>query len=121
MADDKKRTRRANGESAIYFGKDDRWHARVPMGYKDDGTPYRRHLTRPTRKELVDEVRLLEKQRDEGSARQPGKPWTVAKWLQHWVESIAKPVISENTYAGYEVAVRVHLVPGIGKHRLDRL
>ncbi|MGC5236009.1 tyrosine-type recombinase/integrase [Streptomyces albogriseolus] len=121
MAEDKKRIRRANGESAIYFGKDGRWHARVPMGYKDDGTPYRRHLTRPTRKDLVEEVRRLEKQRDEGSARQPGKPWTVEKWLRHWVENIAKPVVSENTYAGYEVAVRVHLVPGVGKHRIDRL
>lgn len=29
--------------------------------------------------------------------------------------------MSENTYDGYEVAVRVHLVPGIGKHRIDRL
>ncbi|WP_042420422.1 tyrosine-type recombinase/integrase [Streptacidiphilus anmyonensis] len=121
MAEEKKRTRRANGESAIYLGQDGRWHARVPMGYKDDGTPYRRHLTRPTRKELVEEVRRLEKQRDEGSARQPGKPWTVEKWLLHWVEDIAKPVVSENTYDGYEVAVRVHLVPSVGKHRIDRL
>lgn len=72
-------------------------------------------------KELVDAVRCLEKQRDEGSARQPGKPWTVAKWLEHSVENIAKPVVSENTYAGYEVAVRVHLVPGIGRRRIDRL
>ncbi|MEU4065933.1 tyrosine-type recombinase/integrase [Streptomyces wedmorensis] len=121
MEEQKKRTRRANGESAIYFGKDERWHARVPMGFKDDGSPYRRHLTRPTRRELVDEVRRLEKQRDEGSARQPGKPWTVEKWLAHWIENIAKPVVSENTYDGYEVAVRVHLIPGIGKHRIDRL
>ncbi len=121
MSDEKKRIRRANGESAIYMGKDGRWHGRVPMGYKDDGTPYRRHLTRKTRQDLVDEVKRLEKQRDQGSARQPGKPWSVEKWLWHWVENIAKPVVSENTYDGYEVAVRVHLVPGVGKHRIDRL
>ncbi|EDY42973.1 tyrosine-type recombinase/integrase [Streptomyces sp. SPB074] len=121
MSEEKKRTRRANGESAIYLGKDGRWHARVPMGYKDDGTPYRRHLTRPTGTELVAEVRRLEKQRDQGSAQQPGKTWTVGKWLEHWVENIAKPTVSENTYDGYEVAVRVHLVPGVGRHRLDRL
>lgn len=121
MAEKEKRTRRANGESAIYLGKDGRWHARVPMGYKDDGTPYRRHLTRRTRKDLIDEVRRLEKQRDQGSARQPGKPWSVEKWLLHWVENIARPAVSENTYDGYEVAVRVHLVPGVGKHRIDRL
>lgn len=91
------------------------------MGYKDNGEPYRRHLTRKTRDDLVDEVKKLEKQRDGGSAQQPGKAWTVEKWLWHWVEDIAKPTVSENTYDGYEVAVRVHLVPGVGKHRLDRL
>lgn len=122
MSEEKKKgTRRANGESAIYLGADGRWHARVPMGYKDNGEPYRRHITRKTRQLLVDEVQRLEKQRDQGAAKQPGKPWTVEKWLLHWVENIAKPVVSENTYDGYEVAVRVHLVPGIGKHRIDRL
>jgi integrase len=45
-----------------------------------------------------------------GSARQPAKPWTIGKWLQHWVENIAKPTVSENIYNGYEVAVRVRLV-----------
>ncbi|MFJ6727420.1 tyrosine-type recombinase/integrase [Streptomyces sp. NPDC091281] len=120
MAEKKKR-RVANGETSIYFGKDGRWHARVPMGYKDNGEPYRRHITRPSEDALKDEVKRLEKQRDQGTAQQPGKLWTVEKWLQHWVENISKPVVSENTYDGYEVAVRVHLVPGIGKHRLDRL
>lgn len=121
MAEEEKRTRRANGETAIYFGKDGRWHARVPMGYKDNGEPYRRHTTRKTRPALLKEVKRLEKQRDEGATPQPGKPWTIEKWLCHWVENIAKPTVSENTYDGYEVAVRVHLVPGVGKHRIDRL
>ncbi|WP_314243433.1 tyrosine-type recombinase/integrase [Streptomyces kutzneri] len=122
MAESKKKgTRRANGETAIYFGKDGRWHARVPMGYRDNGEPYRRHITRATEDLLKEEVKRLEKQRDQGTAQQPGKLWTVEKWLWHWVENIAKEVVSENTYDGYEVAVRVHLVPGIGKHRIDRL
>ncbi|MCX5462253.1 tyrosine-type recombinase/integrase [Streptomyces sp. FT1] len=121
MAEEKKRTRRANGETAIYFGKDGRWHARVPMGYKDNGEPYRRHITRPDEDALKAEVQRLEKQRDQGTAQQPGKLWTVERWLWHWVENIAKGTVSENTYDGYEVAVRVHLVPGVGKHRIDRL
>ncbi|MFJ6798842.1 tyrosine-type recombinase/integrase [Streptomyces sp. NPDC091268] len=122
MAESKKKgTRRANGETAIYFGKDGRWHARVPMGYRDNGEPYRRHITRLSEDLLMAEVKRLEKQRDQGTAQQPGKLWTVEKWLWHWVENIAKEVVSENTYDGYEVAVRVHLVPGIGKHRIDRL
>ncbi|MGW2349482.1 tyrosine-type recombinase/integrase [Actinacidiphila glaucinigra] len=37
------------------------------------------------------------------------------------MQSDARPHVSENTYDGYEVDVRVHLVPGLGAHRLDRL
>ncbi|MGW6408985.1 tyrosine-type recombinase/integrase [Streptomyces vinaceus] len=118
---EKKRTRRDNGETSIYFGADGRWHARVPMGYRDNGEPYRRHITRKTEELLKSEVKRLEKQRDQATAQQPGRLWTVEKWLWHWVENIAKETVSENTYDGYEVAVRVHLVPGIGKHRIDRL
>ncbi|MDX3771322.1 MULTISPECIES: tyrosine-type recombinase/integrase [unclassified Streptomyces] len=71
--------------------------------------------------EVIKKVRALEKQRDEGKVRKPGRPWTVRAWLLRWVEEIAKPSVRENTYAGYEVAVRVHLVPGVGAHRLDKL
>jgi len=66
-------------------------------------------------------VRDLEKARDAGTARKPGRAWTVEQWLTHWVENIAAPVVRENTLAGYRVAVRVHLIPGVGAHRLDKL
>lgn len=35
--------------------------------------------------------------------------------------AVAPPAITENAYVAYEVAVRVHLIPGIGAHRLDKL
>ena len=66
-------------------------------------------------------VRQLEKQREAKTVRKPGKVWTVESWLTHWVESIAPLAVGENTMVGYGVAVRVHLVPGLGAHRLDRL
>lgn len=53
--------------------------------------------------------------------RKPGQTWTVEQWLTHWLETVAPPVITENAYSAYEVAVRVHLIPGIGAHKLDRL
>jgi integrase len=38
------------------------------------------------------------------------------------IENIAAPPnVSENTHSGYEVDVRVHLIPGIGAHWLDKL
>ncbi len=51
-----------------------------------------------------------------------GQTWTAEQWLNHWLENIiAPPAITENAFIAYEVAVRVHLIPGTGAHKLDKL
>ncbi|MDI3424259.1 tyrosine-type recombinase/integrase [Streptomyces luteolus] len=114
-------SRQPKGASSIYFGKDGRWHGRVTVGVKDDGTPDRRHVGRKTRAEVTKAVRELEKQRDSTGVRKAGQTWTVATWLTHWVENIAAPNVGENTIDGYRVAVYHHLIPGLGAHRLEKL
>jgi integrase len=40
----------------------------------------------------------------------------------HWLDNIgAPPTITENAYEAYEVAARIHLIPGVGPHLIDRL
>ncbi|MBZ6132402.1 tyrosine-type recombinase/integrase [Streptomyces olivaceus] len=121
MAEDKKRTRQPNGRSSIYQGKDGKWHGRVTVGIRDDGRPDRRHVERKARAEVTAAVRELEKQRDGGAVRKAGRAWTVQAWLTHWVETIAPLAVNENTMVGYGVAVRTHLIPALGAHRLDKL
>jgi hypothetical protein len=82
-------TRAPNGASTIYLGKDGKWHGRVTMGVRDDGKPDRRHIERKTEADVIRAVRELEQQRESGRVRKPGRAWTVAKWLTHWVENIA--------------------------------
>src|SRR5690349_15491242 len=113
-------TRRPNGDSSIYEGADGRWHGRVTVGVKDNGTPDRRHVTGKTEAIVKRKVRALEKERDNGTLPKAGERWTVAKWLTHWLENIATPSVRENTAAGYRVAVNVHLIPGLGAHRLEK-
>jgi integrase len=116
------RPKNGNGESSIYKGADGWWHGRVTIGTKDDGTPDRRHRRGKTRTEVVRKVRDLEKLRGGGNVPKAGQRYRVAAWLTHWVETIAAPPnISENAHSGYEVDVRVHLIPGIGAHWLDKL
>ncbi|MGA5128225.1 tyrosine-type recombinase/integrase [Streptomyces olivoreticuli] len=115
------KSRQPNGASSIYLGKDGRWHGRVTVGVKDDGTPDRRHIGRKTRAEVTKAVRELERQRDAGGVRKAGQTWTVKTWLTHWVENIAALHVSENTIDGYRVAVYHHLIPGVGAHRLAKL
>jgi len=113
--------RRPSGASSIYKGSDGYWHGRVTVGVRNDGRPDRRHVQAMTQAEVTRKVRALEKERDAGTVRKVGQRWTVEKWLTHWVENIAAQSVRENTLAGYRVAVRKHLIPGVGGHRLDRL
>ena len=119
MAD--RKSRAANGRSSIYLGSDGYWHGRVTMGVHDDGRPDRRHVSSRNRAKVAAKVRGLERQRSEGVVTKPGRAWTVGKWLEHWLENVAKPSVRYKTYVGYRTAVRKHLVPGLGAHRLDRL
>lgn len=114
-------TRAPNGASSIYLGNDGKWHGRVTVGIRDDGRPDRRHVKRMTEGDAVDAVRELERQRDSGKVRKPGRSMTVEQWLTHWVENIAAPTVRPNTLVGYRVAVYRHLIPGIGAHRIDKL
>ena len=114
------RTREPNGASSIYKGADGYWHGRVTVGVRDDGRPDRRHVMRKAKADVLRAVRDLERQRDGGSVRSAGRVWTVGEWLTYWVEEIAGPAVRENTLSAYRVAVNVHLIPGVGAHRLDR-
>ncbi len=114
-------TRAPNGAATVYLGNDGRWHGRVTMGVHDNGKPDRRHVSAKTEAEVLQKVRALEKDRDAGRTKRPGRAWTVEKWLKHWLEHIAGPNVRPKTLAGYQTAVYRHLIPGIGAHRTDRL
>ena len=118
-----RRGRTANGRSSIFQSPTDgAWHGYVSVGIKDNGRPDRRHVRGKTKAEVTRKVGLLERERDEGKTRKAGQTWTVEQWLNHWLEAIiAPPAITENAFDAYEVAVRVHLIPGLGGHRIDRL
>ncbi|GLY70726.1 site-specific integrase [Amycolatopsis taiwanensis] len=101
--------------------KDGKWHGRVTVGVRDDGKPDRRHIERKTEAEVIDAVRALEKQRDAGKVKKPGRAWTVEKWLTHWFENIAAPSVRYKAANAYRTAVYRHLVPNLGAHRIDKI
>jgi integrase len=115
-------TRNPNGASSIYYSEyDSKWHGRVTVGVKDDGSPDRRHIKRATEAEVIAEVRKLERERDDGTVRKQGQRWTMEKWLLHWLETIARPSLKYQAYRAYRGAVYTHLIPGVGRHRLDKV
>src|SRR4051794_17674153 len=108
--------RASNGESTIYKGADGRWHRYVSVGYRLD----RRHVSSKSRGVVVAKVRELERKRDSGTVGETSTP-TVAWGLEHWLTPIAPRRVRQRTLESYQSAVRKPLIPGIGRHRLDRL
>jgi hypothetical protein len=100
MTIERKRTHAPAGSSSIYQDKDDKWHGRVTMGVRDDGTPDRRHVRGKTRAEVTRKVRQLEKERDSGRVRSAGRVWTVEQWLTHWLDNIAAHSVRYKTLVG---------------------
>jgi hypothetical protein len=111
--------RASNGESTIQKGADGRWHGNVSVGFKANGRPDRRHVSSRSWGVVVAKVRELKRKWDEGTISETSTP-TVAWWLEHWLTTIAPRRVRQRTLESYEAAVRRHLVPGIGRHRLDR-
>ena len=113
--------RQSNGRSSVYPGADGRWHGRVTMGVKNDGRLDRPHVTDTSRAEATAKVQVLERQRAAGRVAEAGRSPTVEAWLRHWLEHIAVRRVRPSTLDGYRSKVEHRLIPGLGKHRLDRL
>ncbi|MBS2533753.1 excisionase family DNA-binding protein [Catenulispora sp. NF23] len=115
-------TRAPDGTETVYYSEaDGYWHGWVNMGIRDDGRPDRRHRMNRDETKLRNAVRELLNQRDQGNVVKIGPDWTVEKWLRYWLEEIAKPKVRYKGYVAYRTAVNVHLVPGLGAHKLKKI
>jgi integrase len=73
-----------------------------------------------TRHEVIAKLRAAQMQLAPGQVA-PRRSPTVAEYLHIWLESSVRPRVRPLTYAGYKVNVDKHLVPTLGKIRLDQL
>ena len=113
--------KRASGESSIYRDEDGRWHGFVSMGKKENGRRDRRHVSGAKRADVVAKVRAIKAKRDAGVVNAAGRAPTVGEWLDHWLDNIAARKVRARTLESYRSTVRLHLRPGVGYQRLDRL
>jgi integrase len=119
MTAPQRRSRRANGDGTITRRANGLWQ----------GAAYVTTTRGIRRREYVygrdrDEVRAkLNQLLSAEQARIPvsHERWTVEAYLSYWLEHVVRPSRAPKTHQGYELAVRLHIVPVIGKKRLPRL
>ncbi len=107
--------KRANGEGSIYLRRDGRWCAAI-VG--PDGR--RKTIYGLTREEVRRRLTDVVHSKDAGTYVNTGG-LTVGQYLDRWLADVAKPAVRSSTYAGYEVNVRLHIKPEIGRVPLDKL
>jgi integrase len=112
-------SRRANGEHTIYRRQDGRWAA-VAFVPTNTGGRKRVWVYGRSRTEAKEKQDRLLREVDAG-VRASAENWNVEAYLQHWLETVVKPNRAPKTYQGYELAVRRHIAPHIGKRKLRTL
>jgi integrase len=85
-----------------------------------DGTYKRRPVYGKTEAEANSKLVQMQARSDQGVPAE-ATGWTVERFLTYWLDHVIKPGRKPRTAQGYEVVVRVHLVPGLGRKRLNKL
>ena len=111
--------RRANGEGSIWKRPDGRWIA-AAYAATNRGGRKRVYVYGKTRAEAREKLTALQRELDRG-VRVPEEKWSVQEYLDFWLEEVVKPNRAPKTYQGYELVVRLHIVPKLGKKRLTGL
>lgn len=115
-----KTKRRAAGDGGLFKRKSDGlWVGSVEVPSADGARKQKRVAAKDygEAKRKLDELR---KAVDAGLVVLTGTT-TVKGWLEHWLNDIKKPTVSQSTFKFYDEAIRLHIVPLVGKVRLNKL
>ena len=116
---EKRQRRRANGEGLIYQRASDGLWVGMAFVYTTTGTMKRRPVYGHSFDEVRQKLDRLKGNSANGIAV-PDRTTTVAEYLDHWLTQV-KETKRATTWRGYESAVRLHIVPVLGKKRLEKL
>jgi integrase len=119
-AKDKPRGRgRANGEGSIYPYKTG--YAAYAWVTTPDGTRRRKYVYGKTREEVHEKWLKLQTASRAGAVAT--KSQSVGDYLRYWIAEVITELsgYAPQTVDRYDMHVRLYLIPGLGKHRLDRM
>ncbi|HVD04274.1 MAG TPA: site-specific integrase [Candidatus Dormibacteraeota bacterium] len=107
------------GGGSVFKRASGRWVGEIDSGWSE-GKRARRTVYGDSRASVVDQLKTLAHNRELGAV-QAGKVPTVGTFLEQWLQESAKPTVRPSTFVSYSTIVKAHLVPGLGRVRLDRL
>ncbi len=110
--------KRGNGEGTIHRRKDGGWCAQYTV-YTAEGRK-RKTIYGKTRAEVGGKLAKALSDREDGLVFDDDG-LTVGKYLDKWLEGCLRGTVRQSTFDRYEIAVRVHIKPALGRLKLTKL
>jgi len=112
--------KRTNGEGTIYQRTDGLWIADLTLGYDDNGKRLKKVFSSKNLDVLQKKVNDAKYRLNRNIITQ-NSDYTVAGWVQFWLENYKVNTIKSKTYDSYENTLNRHIKPAIGSLRLNKL
>ena len=111
--------KRGQKQGSIFQRKDKRWVGVIDLGW-ENGRRKRKSFYGKTAAEVQE--RLLKARSDHSRGLPVAiERQTVAQFLEHWLDHTVKPNARPRSYESFEIIIRKHITPEIGRTRLEKL
>ena len=107
--------RKINGEGSVFKRSDGRWQGSLSLGFDEAGKLIRKHFYGKTRKEVSEKMTTFKEEHNNRSTEIIPEQFTLAVWLNTWLQTFKKNSIKPTTFAQYESISRLYLVPRLGE------
>jgi integrase len=114
-----KQRKRGQNDGSIFQRKDGRWSAVLSLGWRG-GKRVRKHLYASTAEEVRQAMTKALRERDLGMLPMAGASPTMERFLEQWLTS-RNSSLRVRSREAYAAIIRRHLVPAIGRVRLEKL
>ena len=113
--------KRGPGEGSIYLGQDGRWVGRLSLGYDSQGKRRRKIVYGRSQREVREKLERLKVRSADGiqivTARE-----TMGDFLEGWLrDGEASGRWAPKTHRDHAAMVRAHLIPALGRRRLEEV
>lgn len=111
--------RRADGEGTIYQRHDGTWAGAIDLGWVD-GKRERKFVYGKTQADVVDKLATLRLTLHKGQPLTDGR-LTLQQYLEDWMLNTLPGTVRPSTEASYADLTRRHIIPKLGRFRLEKL
>lgn len=110
--------KRGNGEGSIYRQNNGLWACSITVDTAEGRK--RKYFYGKTRKEVQDKLATALNEIKQGTFI-TAPTQTVEQFVKDWLENTQRRSVKPRTYERYEEIMRLHVIPALGRHQLQKL